>query len=863
MKVDTMNGASEYKMDSSAERDHSRLFEGQHLTAIDVPLGAVGGSVIRMNGKAQRQWWHIFNNFEEREGSGWVPNSFFALRTCQNGTATVRALQTEGVGPFAPMDSLTFRSEYPFARYDFKDKELGIQASLEAYSFLIPMDLKSSAIPAALYRITVKNPSDAVAQISLLAAQQNAVGFDGYEAIAGAEDRCHPGYGSNENSFVNGTGRSSLVMTGDAGSMVLSAYTDSATGTAAWSSLASIHGEFLEVGVLSGSESAKSPSSGTTVDGALSVDITLDAEEERSFTFVLSWHIPKGSFGKPGYPAWNFSEGGCYYENWWSDAKAVDDYIFDNFQSLDGGTRLYRDTLYDGNIPMCVKDRIASNISVLKSPTSFWTKEGYYGLWESTSNHEEWLGNCKHVYHYAQTHARLFPELGRKLRQQDFKSITDKGLLPARDGDEVNALDGHCGSLLATYREHLLSTDDTFLKKNWDDICKAMNYLIDGYDPSGSGMLVGSYHNTLDCNISGTSSWIGSLYLAALKACVKMANLMGDQKAEKLFGSIFERGRLTQDIELWSEELGYYRDKTEGIPKTLHMGDGVCIDMVLGQWWANQLGLGEIYPAEHVRRGLLAIYKHNRFTDVSGSYKCHFRDFLGQGDTGWQMCAYPNGVHKNPVLYYNEVMSGFEYSFAATMIQYGLIDEGLTVIHEIYKRYDGRLRSEGEVHMANNSTVYGCGSPVGEDECGDFYGRPMSSWSALLALQGFQYNGPEQTMTFNPIWKPEGHQSFFSGAQGWGLYTQIRRKDTQTCQLEIRYGELALKQLTLHVPEGSVATDVTIEDNDTTLAAVAFKQAGNAILIGLNGAADLESEIRIHARRRLTVVIKIDREVCI
>lgn len=33
--------------------------------------------------------------------------------------------------------------------------------------------------------------------------------------------------------------------------------------------------------------------------------------------------------------------------------------------------------------------------------------------------------------------------------------------------------------------------------------------------------------------------------------------------------------------------------------------------------------------------------------------------------------------------------------------------------------------------MAPMSTVFGCGSPVGEDECGDFYGRAMSSWSEL------------------------------------------------------------------------------------------------------------------------------------
>lgn len=53
---------------------------------------------------------------------------------------------------------------------------------------------------------------------------------------------------------------------------------------------------------------------------------------------------------------------------------------------------------------------MTSNLSVLKSPTSFWTKDGYFGIWESTSDKPEWLGNCKHVIHYAQSPARLYPE---------------------------------------------------------------------------------------------------------------------------------------------------------------------------------------------------------------------------------------------------------------------------------------------------------------------------------------------------------------------------------------------------------------------------------------------------------------------
>jgi uncharacterized protein (DUF608 family) len=392
-------------------RANAHTYSGQYLTAIDFLVGTLGGSVIRMNGKAEREWWHIFNNFEERAGSGKVPNSFYAIRTEQNGTPVIRTLQTTPVGVFPAMNSLTFQGEFPFGWYDFVDNALPIKVSLEAYSFLIPMDLKNSALPSAIFRYTIKNTSVTKVKVSLMATQQNAVGFTGYDTITDPDVRNCRGYGSNQNTIVSETGRTSLKMTGTSGSMQLSGYETGMTGNASWTSLASLYSDFSADGQLSGKIQAVSPQAGTTVDGALAKDFTLNPGEEKTITFVLSWHFPKGSFGRKDIPAWNFPEGGSQYENWWNDAADIDNYVFKHFSDLDAKTRLYLNTLYSSNIPRNVLDRISSNICVLKSPTAFWLKNGYFGLWESTSNHEEWFGNCKHVYHYAQGHARLFPEL--------------------------------------------------------------------------------------------------------------------------------------------------------------------------------------------------------------------------------------------------------------------------------------------------------------------------------------------------------------------------------------------------------------------------------------------------------------------
>jgi uncharacterized protein (DUF608 family) len=397
------------------------------------------------------------------------------------------------------MNSLTFQGEFPFGWYDFVDNALPIKVSLEAYSFLIPMDLKNSALPSAIFRYTIKNTSVTKVKVSLMATQQNAVGFTGYDTITGPDVRNCRGYGSNQNTIVSETGRTSLKMTGTSGSMQLSGYETGMTGNASWTSLASLYSDFSADGQLSGKIQAVSPQAGTTVDGALAKDFTLNPGEEKTITFVLSWHFPKGSFGRKDIPAWNFPEGGSQYENWWNDAADIDNYVFKHFSDLDAKTRLYLNTLYSSNIPRNVLDRISSNICVLKSPTAFWLKNGYFGLWESTSNHEEWFGNCKHVYHYAQGHARLFPELGRILRKQDLKSQTTEGLLPSRDGELNNAIDGHFGSILGVYREHLLSGNNDFLAALWTHTKKAMDYTISTFDPDKDGMMSGTHHNTLDC----------------------------------------------------------------------------------------------------------------------------------------------------------------------------------------------------------------------------------------------------------------------------------------------------------------------------------------------------------------------------
>ena len=190
-------------------------------------------------------------------------------------------------------------------------------------------------------------------------------------------------------------------------------------------------------------------------------------------------------------------------------------------------------------------------------------------------------------------------------------------------------------------------------------------------------------------------------------------------------------------------------------------------------------------------------------------------------------------------------MSGFEYAAAATMLQYGMIKEGSHMVKEISKRYDGRFRSEGEVHLASNSCVFGTGSPFGEDECGDFYARPMSSWSVLLAMQGFIYDGPQQTIGFKPVSNPENHASFFTTSAAWGLFTQTQSESTQTDDIEVKFGTAQIKNIILAVPNQKIASNISVTLDGVEQLIENSKQDGNTITINLKSACEISTDSTI------------------
>jgi uncharacterized protein (DUF608 family) len=590
------------------------------------------------------------------------------------------------------------------------------------------------------------------------------------------------------------------------GSMALATDAEDASHKAQWDALEAFWNDFAADGRLEATPSVPAPP-GKTWNGALAAHLTLAPGEEKTVTFLLGWHFPNRyrdrvydvGFGKlvPEYEV--KYRLGNRYNTWFKNAGEVVAYLHRNGARLLRETRLYHDALFDSTLPYVVRDAVSSQVSTLRSQTSMWLEDGRWMAYEG-------LGccpmNCTHVYNYAQTLAKLFPELERDVRRTDLTAqLKEDGGVRHRTQLPLEAprasepfTDGHLSTITKAYREHLQSADGAFLAEFWPAIKKAMEFAIREYDPNGDGLVEGRQPNTYDCDVYGHNSFITTQFLVALRAAEEMAKEQGEAETARRYRALFEQGSRNLDATCWNGDY-YQQVFADYLTTPTQYGPGCLSDQVLGQWWAHLLDLGYLLPPERVQAALRAVLKHNFITDFTHFDNHGQRVFADGGDQGLVCCTWPRGGRPEkvpPILYCDEVWTGIEYQVAGHLMYEGMTDEALKLIAALRARYDGVKRN-----------------PWNEIECGDHYGRAMASWSALLAASGYRYHGPKGILGFAPRLHPDDFRAFFSTAQGWGRFSQKRAARSQENMLHLAYGAARLNQLHLALPDAAKGANVT------------------------------------------------------
>ncbi len=803
-----------------------------------MPLGGLGCGSVALCGDGGLRQWQIFNNINHLAH---VPHSFFALRVGETGKSRITRIlmsdalydDAEFVPPetandhvipkasrellavFPGVEEIRFRGEYPFAWLEYRDCELPIRISLEAFSPFIPLNAQDSGLPLVVFRFTLHNPTESTQSVQLLATLKNAIGWNGISPIEGI---FNSDYGGNINRIARLRNTTGVILENvhlaeehpKAGEMALWSLSAGKTCTA-WNDPIKLLRDFYTQGSIPEPLDEGPSALGETWNAALLEEVILETGKTKDVTFLLGWYFPNRIIDWEQW--WAEKQGlsedqlsgrvGNFYSNQFKDVEGVINYSVDQIDRLTQETRDFHHSFFPGSLPPAILDAVSANISVLRSPTCVWLENGSFHGFEgcqgkSTPGGDGFGGccpfDCTHVWNYEMTLAYLFPELERTMRDTEFDVQLDPfGVLPHRTtmplqaprpwggtiigGPDKPALDGELGAILKMYRELRNGAPRSWFDHHWPAVKRIFGHIEKEHDPDKDGLIIGDQPNTYDISIFGANSFIGTMYLAALRAMEEMALLQEDEFLANVCQERFDQGRAKLKESTWNGEYFVQDVQLEDHPEQ-QWGKGCHADQLLGQWWAHALDLGYLLDVEDIQKTLDSIQKYN-FREESFQPGPKARIFAEGKERGLLNCTWPNGGRPEvPTNYSDEVWTGIEYEVAGLMLFEGGIEGALSIVEGVRDRYDGRRRN-----------------PWNEIECGDHYVRGTSSWMLHEAAKGFHYNVLNKSLKFFPRFTPEMFSAFFITPHGWGRVSQDIEHSGLRITFQVDWGKLSLNSM--------------------------------------------------------------------
>ena len=840
--------------------DSAISYSGDSLKNISIPLGGIGTGDILIGGRGNIKALEIFNRAAQ---SGSLPYmTFFSLwfKEGKNEAASMileSRLPDDSPGPYGierrqlsglprfEKSELTCR--YPFVNIQLMDENVPLKIQAKYFNPLIPLDVDNSSLPLVQFNWAITNTGSDNIQLSLAMNLANPLlNKDSNNRVSheGNTNRYYQNESIRGISFLNNENLSSPLN----GNLLMSTTFENASIQTAWyegawwDDATIFWEDFSDDGRIKERHEEVSwegsdwyGSDGQSIVGNITAHVSLQPGESVKIPFYLSWYVPNRilesshAFGNDEVVNRHVEN---YYATQFESSADVLNYYLDNEKSLYDHTRKYVDVLYGSSIPPDAIDAISANTAILKSTLLMRTGEGWVHGFEGMGQTSGCCpGNCTHVWNYAQTMASLFPHLEQKVREVSFMHDThDNGYQCFRTVFPLSenwfrsvAADGQMGNIIRVYREWKNTGDTEWLKMLWPKVKLALEFAWKGsgevpgkykwqehakipWDPYKEGVMRGRQHNTYDIDFFGPNMMTGSLYLAALKACSEMALHMGEEEKRKEYLTLYQGGREKYESLLWNgsyfvqdvevvdgieipDRLKSPPDSEGRIIPKYQFADGCLTDQLLGQFLAFNAGLGYVVDETMVKKAMHSVFKYNFIPDFSDVQNVQ-RVFAVNNEGGMVIGTWPNGNRPRiPFVYADEVWTGVEYEAAANMIWSGLVDEGLEVVKTLRNRYRGFNRN-----------------PWGEIESGMYYARAMASWSILLALSGFEYDGVQHMIRFEPKLNEDNFSTFWSCGTAWGNYWQ----STGSAGIEVLYGSLKLNSI--QIPIGSV-NFVSLNDN--------------------------------------------------
>jgi len=721
-----------------------------------------------------------------------VPGAWLAAYTPLDGA---KVLKTHSRPAFICLNEneIDFEGRFPVAHVNYP-KFKGISLELDAFSsFAVPdfsEDYHNSALPLALFVFRIRNNTTEVLPISLMMSWQNLNGIGGYAGYPINQFASIPpvfrnksfgsglwfAHDSKEQIDLRVVGNYSLRVWTDQSDAIVSYY-------AGWAPTDNGHDLwdlFSRAGELDNRHCK-----GTA--GALAEKFSLKSEEKAIVVFSLAWYMPyllaaetewshlvRPSSPPPPPTSTNRIDYGHAYNRWFRDSWEVSKYGLQKWHSILKKIHTWHETLINSSLPMRFVDALCNDLFPLYT-CAWYTKDLKYAVNEAPSDMFGCMGTLDQRGTGNGAVACIFPQLnkaelalfakdqigdehdprhfGRHFNVQTGRFdliinregaiLHDVGwdhLEGGRTGD-AKWLSAHWPELtsifvLQNYQHILWNGDKEWLDLQYPRIKKAL-YFQSRLDQDGDGVadLWGPGSCTYDTELYpyyGASSYITSLYLAALRVGTILAEKQNDKEFADWTRQQFQNAQRTMEEDLWDEELGYYHSWRDNNYKvwdgllTEHprLSKNSQISQLAGSFWAELLDLGELFDKKHRDRALAEIGKRN----VDSVPGCPADEYRSDG-------SYSQSMIPNVIGY-----------FAALAITAGQPDAGWRAVEKVYRvRYDldgspwdAPLQCSGE----GNKFV----------QWGRWYLSNPASWYVLWALGGVHLDRIQGDIWVAPCW---------------------------------------------------------------------------------------------------------------
>ncbi|MDF2538544.1 MAG: hypothetical protein K0S76_1565 [Herbinix sp.] len=818
---------------------------GRYKNVSGVPLGGIGAGKIEFCPDGILRNFTTHNNLDipiqnmeltreaNKEG---IRDSFFGAYVEGHGSVLLKQDHYHPENGLRE-EQINYTGEFPFINVAYTTIS-DVSLSMEAFSSLSLDDdgsdgYKDSSLPCASFTLKAVNNGSTPRYVSLLFSLFNLIGMGGYPFAPLKDMRNNDVEYKKEgnNHYLYFTHLSPKVdkrLNGNY-TMLLPANDGMDVGYV-------IHDTYDELPSYKGyglqdyyRKEGKLPNTklsyknGTPyIHGALSAGKKLNPGEILEVNFILAWYFPdRVANTSPDIIYRN------YYTKFFRSSTDVADYFSTKKEELYARTKQWHNKINSSNLPDWFKLKLKNDIFPLYSNTMY-IDDGRFSVNESPTDMYGCMGTIDQRAASNAIYTMSFPRLSKSeltlfSEQQidekhenrfgkhwdtlkgTYNKIIDRigairhdigyddlegGLLGKEHWASLHWPDLSMVYTLQIYEHCTWTGDDEFLNYAYPKVKGALKFLKElDQDKDGLPDLWGPGCNTYDNGsfpYFGISSFVSSLYLAALKAAKNMAEWVGDKEGSEEYEKHFHLVRKVVEDRLWDDSLGYYISWVDENYKNWENSDrphdrqsrNSMIAQIAGQWFANMLDLGDVLDKNRIKSSLQKMSEKN----VGLAQYCPANEV--SSDNSEVSDSWP---------YYIETY------YAANAVYEGMINEGLQAIENIHQAITVVDGSPWDAHL-----VYRDNGNSGR--CwGKWYMTNPASWFMLPALGGFDYNAREARLMLTPNvpanWKELKNLPIFMPLF-WGSVSAANNSASFTVDKLINTDSLKVKTLALR--KGSV-----------------------------------------------------------